>query len=88
MVIFTAMFIMEVPGNLSLQGGWAELLGTEMAEKVSDVGVGTQTGLKPAPMDWKVREETAESLTVAWNRTLKPSCCGQGEQSNNSAFRL
>lgn len=31
--IFAAMFIMEVSGNLSLQGGWAELLGAEMAGK-------------------------------------------------------
>lgn len=63
---------MEVPGNLSLQCEWAEMLGTEMVEKVNDVGVGKRTGLEPAPMDWKVREETAKALTIAWNMTLKP----------------
>lgn len=51
--IFTARFIIEVPGNLSVQCRWAELLGTEMAEKVNDVSGGKWTGLEPAPVAWK-----------------------------------
>lgn len=47
--IFTAVSLMQVPGNLSLQGGWAELLGAEMAEKVNDVGVSKQTRLELLP---------------------------------------